>query len=38
MTEKEKFLRLKTYNDIKIAGYDINYFGFRVLKKLPEEN
>lgn len=38
MTEKEKFLRLKTYNNIEIAGYDINYFEFRVLKKLSEED
>ena len=38
MAEKEKFLRLKTFNDIEIAGYDINYFEFRVLKNLSEED
>lgn len=38
MTEKEKFLRLNIFNDIEMAGYDINYFEFRVLKKLSEED
>lgn len=38
MAEKEKFLRLKIFNDIEMAGYDINYFEFRALKKLSEED